>query len=68
MLYYGYKDSILVKGSFTELMEAGVNPLSVMELTSQLISSGRSVKDVREELEGAISFPLRYDEEGRLLA
>ena len=68
MLYYGYKDSVLVKGSFTDLLEAGVNPLSVMELTSQLISSGHSVQDVREEMEEAILFPLQYDEEGRLLA
>lgn len=68
MIYYGYKDSVLVKGSFTELMEAGIHPLSVMELTSHLISSGRSVEDVRKEMEEAILFPLQYDEEGRLLA
>lgn len=68
MVYYGYKDSILVKGSFTGLLEGGIQPLSVMELTSELISSGRSVQDVRKELEGAVSFPLQYDEEGRLLA
>lgn len=68
MIYYGYKGQILVKGSFTDLMEEEVEPLSVMELISVLTSRGVSLKEARQEMEQAIYLPLQYDEEGHLLA
>lgn len=67
-MYYGYKTGILVKGTYTDLQAENVTPYTILEMTRSLLGNGFSYPEVKNILADAVSFPLQYNEEGRLLS
>ena len=70
MLYYGFHGDILVKGSYTELMGHDIDPMTVLDTlkVSHFRYGSIDLETVQRLLRDAVSFPLQYDEEGRLLS
>jgi len=70
MLYYGFHGDILVKGSYTELMDHDIDPMTVLD-TLKVIHFRYGSIDLetgQQLLREAVSFPLQYNEEGQLLS